>query len=41
MVIDTVGVQQNFMLTLTAITGSLEKANELKNTIGRYPELLA
>jgi len=33
MVIDTVGVQQNFMLTLTAITGSLEKANELKNTI--------
>jgi len=33
MVIDTVGVQQNFMLTLTAITGSLEKAKELKNTI--------
>jgi len=33
MVIDTVGVQQNFMLTLTAITGSLDQAKELRNTI--------
>lgn len=33
MVIDIVGVQQNFFLTLTTITGSVEKAKELKSVI--------